>query len=104
MMNPKSYLTISGIGLMLAGLLVVLALAARWLWSGYWVALSVVDAIGLISPGAAAQATDSLSDSDILYFVFAEAPLYSLLLVLGLVLFVIGKYMEKTGSDKSVPE
>ena len=104
MMNPKHYLTISGIGLMLAGLLVVLALAARWLWSDYWVALSVVDAIGLISPGTAAQATDALSDSDILYFIFAEAPLYSLLLVLGPVLFVIGKYMEKTGSDKSVPE
>jgi hypothetical protein len=99
MMNPKHYLTISGIGLMLAGLLVVLALVARWLWSGYWVALSIVDAIGLISPGTAAQATDTLSDSDSLYFVLAEAPLYGLLLVLGAVLFVTGKSKENTKTE-----
>jgi hypothetical protein len=84
--NPKHYLLISGIGLMLAGLLVVLGLAAWWLWSGYWVGLSLVDAIGFMSPSIAASAIDVLSDSDILYFVFVDAPLYGLLLVVGAVL------------------
>jgi hypothetical protein len=95
MVNPKHYLTICGIGVMLTGLLVMLALVARWFWSGSWVALSVVDAIGLISPASAALATDTLSDSDILYFVLAEAPLYGLLFVLGAVLFVTGMINEK---------
>jgi hypothetical protein len=84
--NQKHYLLIAGIGLMLAGLFVVLGLAAWWLWSGYWVALSLVDAIGFISPSTAASAIDALSDSDILYFVFVDAPLYGLLLVAGAVL------------------
>ena len=77
---------------MLAGLLVVLGLAAWWLWSGYWVALSLVEAIALMSPSTAAFATITISDSDVLYFVFAEAPFYGLLLVVGAVLFVIGKW------------
>jgi hypothetical protein len=84
--NPKHHLHIAGIGLMLAGLLVVLGLAAWWLWTGNWVALSVVDAVGLMSPSTAASATIALSDSDILYFVFVDAPLYGLLLVAGAVL------------------
>ena len=84
---------------MLAGLLVVLALAAWWLWSGYWVALSVVDAIGLLNPGIAALATDTLSDSEVLYFVFAEAPLYGLLPVVGAALFVAGKWSRKTATQ-----
>jgi hypothetical protein len=103
-MKPTNHLTIAGIGLLLAGLLVVLVLAAWWLWSGYWLALSVVDAMGLISPSTATLATDTLSDSDVLYFVLAEAPVYALLLVVGAVLFVIGKSKEMTGSDKSDSE
>ena len=84
---------------MLAGLLVVLGLAAWWLWSGYWVALSLVEAIALMSPSTAAFATITISDSDVLYFVFAEAPLYGLLLVVGAVLFVIGKWnRQRSGS------
>ncbi len=71
---------------MLAGLLVVLGLAAWWLWSGYWVGLSFVDAIGFMSPSTAASALIALSDSDVLYYVFADAPLFSLLLVAGAVL------------------
>jgi hypothetical protein len=86
----------SGIGVMLTGLLVVFALAARWFWSGSWAALSVVDAIGLISPGTAAEATGILSDSDLLYFVLAEAPLYGLLFMLGAVLFLAGMIKEKS--------
>ena len=91
-MNPKHYPVIAGIGLILAGLLVVLGLAAWWLWSGYWVALSFIEAIALMSPSTAAFATITLSDSDVLYFVFVDAPLYGLLLVLGAILFVIGKW------------
>ena len=72
---------------MLAGLLVVLGLAAWWLWTDSWLGLSLVDSIGLLSPGTAALATELFSDSDILYFVFAEAPLYGLLLGVGAVLF-----------------
>ena len=77
---------------MLAGLLVVLGLMAWWLWSGYWVTLSFVDAIALMSPSTAALATITISDSDVLYFVFVDAPLYGLLLVVGATLFVIGKW------------
>ena len=77
---------------MLAGLLVVLGLTTWWLWTGNWVALSFVDAIALMSPSTAASATITLSDSDVLYFVFADAPLYGLLLVVGAILFVIGKW------------
>ena len=77
---------------MLVGLLVVLGLATWWLWTGIWVALSFVDAIALMSPSTAASATITLSDSDVLYFVFADAPLYGLLLVVGAILFVIGKW------------
>jgi len=96
MMNPKHYLAIAGIGLMLVGLLVVFGLAALWLWTGYWVALSFVDAIGLMSPSTAALATIALSDnSGVLYFVFADTPLYGLLLVVGAALFVIGKIRRK---------
>jgi hypothetical protein len=51
------------------------------------VALSFVDAIGFMSPSTAASATIALSDSDILYFVFVDAPFYGLLLVAGVVLF-----------------
>jgi hypothetical protein len=102
-MNPKHYLLIAGIGLMLAGLLVVLGLAAWWLWSGYWVALSLVDAIGFMNPSTAASATIALSDSDVLYFVFADAPLYGFLLVVGAALFVIGKWnRQESGSENNL--
>jgi hypothetical protein len=103
-MKPTNDLTIIGIGLLLAGLLGILALAAWWLWSGYWLAISMVDAIGLVSPSTAAMATTTLSSIDILYFVFAEAPLYSLLLVVGAVLFVIGKTKSNSNSEKTVSE
>jgi len=94
-MNLRHPLTIAGIGLLLAGLLVVLGLAVWRLWSGYWVALSVVDAIAFMSPSTAASATDALSDSDILYFVFADAPLYGLLIVAGAALLVVGMWDRK---------
>ena len=74
---------------MLAGLLVVLGLAAWRFWSGHWLELSFVDAIGLVSPSAAASATIALSDSDVLYFVFADAPLYGLLLLVGAALLAV---------------
>jgi hypothetical protein len=85
--NSKHFLHIAGIGLMLAGLLVALGLAAWRFWSGYWLELSFVDAIGLASPSA--SATIALSDSDVLYFVFADAPLYGLLLLVGAVLLAV---------------
>lgn len=86
---------------MLAGLLAIFGLAAWWLWTGNWVALSVVDAIGFMYPSAAASATEALSDSDILHFVFADAPLYGLLLVAGAVLFVKGMWGRKqAGPEK----
>jgi hypothetical protein len=96
-MIQKHSLKIAGIGLLLAGLLVVLGLATWWLWGGYWVALSVVDAIAFMSPSTAASATDALSDSDILYFVFADAPLYGLLLVTGAALLVGRQVAKGTG-------
>ncbi len=99
MRKPENALEMTGIGFMLAGLLVVLALAAWWLWSGYWVALSVVDAIGLWSPSTAALATDALGDSEVLYFVFAEAPLQGLLPAVGAALFVAGKWSRKTAAE-----
>lgn len=94
--NHKHFLAIAGIGLMLAGLLVVLGLAAWWHWTGYWAALSFVDAIGLMSPSTAALATIALSEnSGVLYFVFADTPLYGLLLEVGAALFVTGRMSRK---------
>lgn len=96
--NQKHYLLIAGIGFLLAGLLVALGLAAWWLWSGYWVGLSLVDAIGFVSPSTAASAIIVLSDSDILYFVFVDAPLYGLLLVVGAVLLAAEQVLRNTST------
>lgn len=82
------------------GLLEILGLAGWWLWTGNWVALSFVDAIGLIDPGTSALTTLLLSGSDVLYFVFADTPLYGWLLGLGATLFVIAKSI---GSFAPVP-
>jgi hypothetical protein len=96
--NQKHYLLIAGIGFLLAGLLVVLGLAAWWLSSGYWVGLSLVDAIGFVSPSTAASAIIVLSDSDVLYFVFVDAPLYGLLLVVGTVLLAAEQVLRNTST------
>lgn len=73
---------------MFAGLLVVVGLAAWWLWFGNWLAISLIDAIGFMGPSIAAWATMAVSNFDVLYFVFADAPLYALLLVTGAVLLL----------------
>lgn len=73
---------------MLAGVLVVGGLVVWWLWFGDWLGISLIDAIGFISPSIAAWASIAVSNFDVLYFIFADAPLYGLLLVTGAVLLL----------------
>lgn len=76
-------ITHSGIALLLAGSLAVAGLAIWWFLTGYWIALSLIDSVGFLSPHAAASASMFLSESDVFYFIFAEMPLYGLLFALG---------------------
>jgi hypothetical protein len=89
-MKAAIYARYSGIALILAAALVLLALVGWWLKSGVWVALLLVDAVNLLSTKVTSTATILLSDFDALYYVFAEAPLYALLLAFGAVLAITG--------------
>ena len=102
-MKQRNYLTVTGIGLLLAGSLLVLALTLWWLRTGDWLALSSIDALGLMSPIAAAWTAMIVSDFDIFYFVFAEAPLYSVLLISGAIL-LIGIQIARAADNKWTPK
>jgi hypothetical protein len=94
MSTPSSRYTVAvGISLVSAGLLVVLGLSGWWLWTNHWVSLSLVDAIGIMSPTAAASAISMLSDSDVFYFILADSPLYLFLMAVGGCLFAAGRIM-----------
>ena len=85
---------IAGIVLSELGLLVLLALAINWLRPGYWVALSLIDSIALVSGQKSADMTVWVSDSDTIYFRLADMPLYALLLAAG-VLLVGGSFIKR---------
>lgn len=82
-MNLTRIARYGGLAFLVAGGLVVLTLAVWWLSTGHWIAVSLIDSIGFLSPHGAASASIFLSESDVFYFIFAEMPLYGLLFVLG---------------------
>ena len=82
-MNYVRITLYSGIVLLIAGGLVTAALAIWWSLTSHWVALSLIDSVGFLSPKNAAAASVFLSESDVLYFIFAEMPLYGLMFALG---------------------
>ena len=88
-MNHVRITLYSGIVLLAAGGLVIAALAIWWSLTGHWVALSLIDSVGFLSPKNAATASVFLSESDVFYFIFAEMPLYGLLMTLGGALILI---------------
>ncbi len=93
-MNLSRIIWYSGISFLIAGCLAVVALAVWWLLTGYWVLLSLIDSVALLSPNTAAAASAFLSESDVFYFIFAEMPLYGLLVTLGGVLILLGQILK----------
>lgn len=87
-MTRKRYRVVFGIGLFLAGMLVFIGLSVLALRSGHWPGVSLVDVIAFIDPAISARMAIALSDSDILFFVLADSPLYGWLLGVGTAFFV----------------
>lgn len=87
-MTKVSNLLVAGFGTIIAGLLVLLALTLNYVLYGHWFALSLVDTITLLSPGATVSIGMLVSESDVSYFIFADAPQYAVLMVVGMGLLI----------------